>query len=86
MILFTKNDFIYKNVVCDGDGRKTAKKLPVWLSSHSPFYDNGADCFSSRRDLIYRDKNKKTGLDAVRTGSMNLYKWDSKIFRKSGLQ
>ena len=44
--------FIYKkclykkNVVCDGDGRKTAKKFPVWLPSHPPLYSMEADCFS----------------------------------------
>ena len=46
MILFTKNDFIYTNVVCHGDGRKTAKQFPVWLTSHPPFYGMEADCFS----------------------------------------
>ena len=46
MILFTKKYFIYKNVVCDGDRRKTAKKFPVWLPSYPPFYDMEADCFS----------------------------------------
>ena len=70
MILFTKNDFIYKNVVCDGDGRKTAKKISVWLPSHPRFYDMEADCFSVskntenkpdakwERDLIQEQKEK----------------------------
>ena len=31
-------------------------------------------------------KKKKTGSGAVMTDSMNLYKRDSKIFRKSGLE
>ena len=46
MIFFTKNDFIYKNVLCDGDGRKTAKTFTVWLLSHPPFYGMEDDCFS----------------------------------------
>ena len=33
-------------MVCDGDGRKNAKKIPVWLPSHLPFYTLEADCFS----------------------------------------
>ena len=45
LILFTKDDFIYKNVVCDGDGRKTAKKFHL-VALPSPFYDMEADCFS----------------------------------------
>ena len=46
VILILKNDFIYKNMVCDGDGRKTTKKFPVWLPSHPPIYDMEADCFT----------------------------------------
>ena len=44
-ILFTKKNFIYKNEVCYKDGRKTAKKFPVWLPPHLRFYDLGVDCF-----------------------------------------
>ena len=37
-------------MVCDEDGRKTAKKFPVWMN----FYDMGADSFSVSKNI----KNK----------------------------
>ena len=99
MILLTKNDFIYKNVVYDRDGRKTAKTFPIWLPFHPtsmvwrptvfgcPRTRKTSWTYTKReRDLIHWDKKKKTGLGMVRTGNMNLYKWNSKIFRKSGLE
>ena len=78
---------------------KTKEKFPVWLLSHPHFYDMEANCFpvsentENELDLTYvggipnlMGQKKKTGSDAVRTGSMNLYKRDSKIFRKSRLE
>ena len=63
------------------------------------FSDMEADCFpvsentENNADLPkvggvpnLMEQKKKTGSGAVRTGCMNLYKWDSKIFRKSGLE
>ena len=47
--------FIYKNVIYDGDGRKTPKykrenkkqwkKFSVWLPSRPHVYEMDADCF-----------------------------------------
>ena len=82
MILFTKNNFILKNVVRDGDGRKIAKKFPVLLLSNptstvwrpTVFRKTSLTYARWERDLIYWDKKKKTGLGAMRIGSMNLYK------------
>ena len=40
--------------MCDGDGRKTVKKFPVWLPSQPPLYDMEADCFSVSKNAENR--------------------------------
>ena len=57
MILFTKQDFIYKMLYV-GDRRKNhKKKFPVWLPSHPLFYNMEADCF-----LVSKNAENKSDL------------------------
>ena len=73
--------------------RKTAKKFPVWLLSHPPFYSMEAGCFSvsknteNKPDIRYMGEGsnllvqkEKDRVGRGDKGSMNLY---SKIPRSS---
>ena len=78
--------------------KETKEKNPRLITLPSPLLRYGVRLFSGIRERrkqagptlsgrgskFYR--TKKSGSDAVRTGSMNLFWWVSKIFRKGGLE
>ena len=79
--------------------KRKRKKNPRLVALPSPFYDMEAGCFSvsenaeNKPDLLWvggrsnlMGQKKKAESGAVWTGSMNLFWWGSKIFRKCGLE